>query len=655
MDKKTCFALISVLLLAFSSMAAGSIPTVTASVFSGGSWLRATDSDWSSGKSKSDIRRLAEEAQDGDVDAMRQLGIMSMKGQKVKKSTKIAIQWWKKAADEGDGRSMMYLGDVYGSGNGVRKDERLALKYYEDALKTAGDEADEVTDDDNIVIKRIKKLPLRTTLRWWEKRCSQGDTHAMYYLATLKKKHREGVLDDEKAAEYLVHAAKAGHAKARKKIEKAPKEQYPAYWEAAEEQEEPVPATENEENENTQDAEEGEDEEDTETSTRKMLAQQGITPNLYNALMFEAYEQQDFALVDLLLKAGANPETLHRKGYTLLQKAAYDGNVYIAECLLHAGASSIGTGNAGAPPLNIALSSEAPNPRMIHLLLETGAKPDDLAYNSAICKNNALIVRMLLKAGGKPSGTHLSTAVSGGHAGIVRLLLQAGINPNFRDSEKKTALNIAEEKGFTEIADMLRKAGGRAFVPPDASVQNKAKKKLLELGITEGDYNLELMKKTMDRDYETAELLLQAGADANCRLWNGKSNALHFSTISKDTKMMALLLRYGADYNSRLCENIPETPLMIALQEKISDCIDSTEKVMELLLKAGADTEVRGGKNFTVLHKAIAENHVPAVRILLAAGANIHATYNNLTMLELAQKAHATEEIRQLLIKAGAK
>lgn len=207
-----------------------SVPGNAESVFGTNSWLRASDEEWTT-SGQSDIRQLAEEANRGDVDAMRRLGIMSIKGQKVKQSTKIAIQWWRKAADKGDGRSMMYLGDVYSSGNGVRKDDQLALKYYMQALEETGCKVSTVQEDDNIIIKRIKKLPLNETFSWWKERCEQGDINAMYYLGTLKKSKRGTVVSDKDVANYLIMAAKAGHIKAKSKIEKAPREKYLAYWE----------------------------------------------------------------------------------------------------------------------------------------------------------------------------------------------------------------------------------------------------------------------------------------------------------------------------------------------------------------------------------------------------------------------------------------
>lgn len=207
--------LISTLLLCVTSV----LPAGADSVFSGGSWLRDSEIDWSASRSKSDVQRLAEEARNGDVKAMRRLGIISMKGIKVKPSAKIAIKWWKMAAEEGDAHSMMYLGDVYKGGNGVRKDAKRALQYYADALEAAEEKSNTVADDNHVIIKRIKKLPLSVTINWWKERCEDGDSHAMYYLATLEASKRKGLLTDEDAEEYLQQAAEAGHVEAKKKVQ----------------------------------------------------------------------------------------------------------------------------------------------------------------------------------------------------------------------------------------------------------------------------------------------------------------------------------------------------------------------------------------------------------------------------------------------------
>lgn len=207
------------------------LPLFADSVFSGNSWLRDNDNDWKSGTSQSSLSKLAEAARDGDVDAMRKLGMMSMKGQKVKKSAKIAIEWWEKAAQEGDVRSMMYLGDAYRQGAGVHTSHDKAMRYYSEAFEAMEDKEEGLQCLPELpIIERIKKLPLFATIDWWKKRCEHGDTQAMYYLGTLKENERGSVLTEDASREYLILAARKGHPKAKKKIEKAPKEEYQAYW-----------------------------------------------------------------------------------------------------------------------------------------------------------------------------------------------------------------------------------------------------------------------------------------------------------------------------------------------------------------------------------------------------------------------------------------
>ncbi len=194
---------------------------------------------------------------------MRQLGLMSMKGQKVKKSARIAVQWWEKAADAGDAMSMMYLGDASARGLGCSKNASKAMKWYADAFSAMQEEDERLDCNPELpLVKRIRKLPLSVTLKWWKERCEAGDAHAMYYLGTLGKKKRDGELSEEDAASYLAQAAAAGHAKARKKLER----QYARQANSAEEEDcdsqsdvetEDVPEADNEQDEDTPEPEDG--------------------------------------------------------------------------------------------------------------------------------------------------------------------------------------------------------------------------------------------------------------------------------------------------------------------------------------------------------------------------------------------------------------
>lgn len=193
------------------------------------SWLRGGE-EWVIKKSPSDIRLLAERAQDGDVEAMRTLGLMSIKGIKVKQSTRIALQWWRKAAQEDDVLSIMYIGDVYRTGKLGRKNYDEAMQYYVKAYNIASESSGH-KENKRLITERIQKLPLDTSLSWWKSQCKRNNEEAMYYLASLKKKQRKNYLSDEDAADYMVQAALRGHPKAIASIENNKTRKYKDYWE----------------------------------------------------------------------------------------------------------------------------------------------------------------------------------------------------------------------------------------------------------------------------------------------------------------------------------------------------------------------------------------------------------------------------------------
>lgn len=197
-----------------------------------GNWLSGGDDEWRVPRQQSRIEILAEQARDGDVDAMRQMGIISMKGLGVKSSARVAAQWFKKAAERGDSRSMMYLGDMHRGGNGVRKSNSMAMRYYADAYRQIESESDDIIqgDNDNVLIKRIKKIPLSESISWWKQRAEKGDVYAMYYLATRKEKERHNCLTKEQADKYMDMAAIRGHSKAIRTVEKESPDKHLTYW-----------------------------------------------------------------------------------------------------------------------------------------------------------------------------------------------------------------------------------------------------------------------------------------------------------------------------------------------------------------------------------------------------------------------------------------
>ena len=128
--------------------------------------------------------------------------------------------------------------------------------------------------------------------------------------------------------------------------------------------------------------------------------------------------------------------------YWLLNRSAYCGDDIGTEMLL----------KAGADPNGLSDYKEFRKLR--------GFEPS-WPINQASWKGHTKIVELLLKAGAKvdfPEGeghTALIIATMNNHFETVKALVVAGADLNYR-LNRKTALDIAQEKGFTEIAALLR-------------------------------------------------------------------------------------------------------------------------------------------------------------------------------------------------------
>lgn len=122
--------------------------------------------------------------------------------------------------------------------------------------------------------------------------------------------------------------------------------------------------------------------------------------------------------------------------------------------------------------------------RIVRLLLEAGADVSKPCHGStplriAVSRNDAELVQILLNHGADPNSacvspfsklskkegrrrvpgyfnTVLHEAVGNNNLEIVRILLNASADPKRGDHEGKTPLMIADEKGFTAIASLLR-------------------------------------------------------------------------------------------------------------------------------------------------------------------------------------------------------
>ena len=85
-----------------------------------------------------DIKKLKQQANQGDADAQTNLGIAYANGQGVPQDYVQAVKWFRLAADQGGAKYQYNLGLAYAKGHGVPQDYVQAVKWF----RLAGDQGD---------------------------------------------------------------------------------------------------------------------------------------------------------------------------------------------------------------------------------------------------------------------------------------------------------------------------------------------------------------------------------------------------------------------------------------------------------------------------------------------------------------------------------
>jgi hypothetical protein len=189
-------------------------------------------------------------------------------------------------------------------------------------------------------------------------------------------------------------------------------------------------------------------------------------------------EAGDLDRVERVLERGASVRGRDGDGRTALTAAAFGNHVDVARVLIAAGADVNAKDDTVQSPYLIATSEVGDDPRLLELTLDNGAEVDDKdSYNGtglirAAERGFPRIVRRLLEAGidrdhiNRLDWTALHEAIvlgEGGrpHVATVRALIDGGVDVNIPDGDGVRPLALAEERGYDEIAELLRDAGAR--------------------------------------------------------------------------------------------------------------------------------------------------------------------------------------------------
>jgi ankyrin repeat protein len=305
-----------------------------------------------------------------------------------------------------------------------------------------------------------------------------------------------------------------------------------------------------------------------------------------------AVRADDLETSQLLVKAGASATAANRYGVTPLSLAAMNGNAKIVSLLLASGADANTTVSNGQTVLMIAARTGSVD--AVRALVDKGAKVE--ARESQLGE------------------TALMWAAAENQAGVVKLLIEHGADVNARSSTitfpkdrfgLEGVLTILPHGNWTPLMYAGRD-GGAAAVP----VLVKAG---AEVNATDPDGTTPLMLAIMNAHYDTANALLENGADPN---------------IVDKAGMAAL---YAAVDMSSLGEVYGLPP------RKVKDTLSATDLMSRLIAKgAVVDAKLKTpslqrnhtpgepllGAGTTPLMRAARNGDYEAVKILLDAGAD---------------------------------
>lgn len=347
------------------------------------------------------------------------------------------------------------------------------------------------------------------------------------------------------------------------------------------------------------------------------------------------------ALIDHLLKLGANPNAKNRDGKNLITTATIHLKTNAVSLLLkyQADPHMFDAENFMSAIHYAASSGQL---ELVDLLLKAGVSPNlhsptdkFTPLMSATLRKQTEMVKFLLQNGADvdiqdiDGHTGLYEACKCCHLPIARLLLKAGANPNIKTNKSITPLFIASMKGYVELVELLLRFNAN----PNLKCTVKGFTPLMAAC---GSSNSE--------SHKIVKLLLQSGAYVNCQASDGTGiTALHMASVNNDSHIMSVLLNAKADVNLEMTPNCG-TPLMAL-------CLHRNDKMVQRFLEAGADPNLG---SITPLHCSDLNKKIYAMLLDAGGDPNIVCTkYFNLTPLHCACTQN-NEDIVQLLLKAKA-
>ena len=186
-------------------------------------------------------------------------------------------------------------------------------------------------------------------------------------------------------------------------------------------------------------------------------------------LLSSAATEGKIAMMDVLLKAGADVNAKDESGMTALRQVAWTGKnpVNATKRLIAAKADvNLAADDDWTPLIQVMYADPSVAVPVAELLLQAGADASIVNNegNSALMlashRDMPVLIPALVKAGADINergrdGTSLVVAADEGHSAVVRALLDANADPNLGDRHDETPLMRAAKKDHVEIIALL--------------------------------------------------------------------------------------------------------------------------------------------------------------------------------------------------------
>jgi ankyrin repeat protein len=347
------------------------------------------------------------------------------------------------------------------------------------------------------------------------------------------------------------------------------------------------------------------------------LLKKGAKANVTNRFgaspLHEAVRVANVELVGMLLEAGADANAANADGQTALMLAARTGNVAVAEALVKAGAD-VNRREAFKEQSAVMWAAGENQPGMVAFLVSKGA---DLSIRAKATDWGSQISSEP-RVQYRPSGglTPLLYAARAGCLGCVQTMVQAGADKDRPNPDGMTAMIMALDNGYPEVAHYLLVQGANPHVwdwwgrtalyvavtmrggGRDGRARSRSPESLafinalLDAGVNANPQLAFKEPSRGGRDNRFADDLLTTGATPLLR-----------AAQTFDNEVVALLLAHGAEVDLPNASGV--TPLMAAAGIGTrnaagvlgagpgANVADLSVGTMELLRKAGADVNAR--------------------------------------------------------------